>query len=191
MHNKLQKRRKRRKFLIFKQCGFHSLEILVAPERACACKCGWLTVNSFCVTMSLCFHLLVYVCFLMWFRWTEKQAFKFYRENLQIPKRICNYKQDKTSLCVSMCDCVRGLKPNMFYEFRRQSNYKFLPQLKETGWEAKTWIVWDLHCWTGRNLQAPRPSPPTKKCQNWKKRKRGKKTGSNMRKRANILPWKT
>ena len=127
-HNMLKKRRKKGKFLIFKQRG-HFLEILVAP--VCVCVYVWLTMNSFCVSVSSCVRLLVCVCFLMWFCWTEKQAFKFYRENPQIPKWVDNYKQDGTYMWVSMCVCVTGLKPNMFYEFRRQNNYKFLPQLKE------------------------------------------------------------
>lgn len=38
----------------------------------------------------------------------------------------------------------QGLKPNMFYEFRRKNNYKFLPQLKRGKQAKRIQIVRDL-----------------------------------------------
>lgn len=146
-----RRRRRRGKILIFKRCGFHSLEILVAP--VCVNVCGlsaWASAYdfharqwSFCVCVIVRVCLLMCACFLMWFCSTEKQAFKFYRENPQIPQWIDNYKQDKTYMCVYVF-MSQGLKPNMFYEFRRKNNYKFLPQLKRGKQAKRIQIVRDL-----------------------------------------------
>ncbi len=54
----------------------------------------------------MCLLVCLCVCFLMWFCSAEKQAFKFYWENPQIPQWIDNYKQDNTDMCVRVCVCV-------------------------------------------------------------------------------------
>lgn len=123
--NRHTRRRRRGKILIFKRCGFHSLEILVAP--VCVNVCGlsaWASAYdfharqwSFCVCVIVRVCLLMCACFLMWFCSTEKQAFKFYRENPQIPQWIDNYKQDKTYMCVCMCLCHKGWSRTCFMSF--------------------------------------------------------------------------